>query len=207
LLHGFNQSMTNLDVNHRILSVQEDPGGQWPYGTAPERIQFLAHARNMALEPLQLPDDSIRLPDWQEYTRVIFLNDIVFRWQDIVNLIGTRVEGEEEGYDMACAMDYGSSGKFAYCLAGKTSDNQVCTTHGLLGIFAAYRYAPFGPLPTTRLPRTFEVAACWNGAVVIDAKPLLLPDNSTIPSPSNVSARGWKSVDDGLSVSGIPTGS
>jgi hypothetical protein len=119
LLHGFNQSMANLDVNHRILSVQDDPGDQWPYGTAPERIQFLAHARNMALEPLQSPDDSIRLPDWRAYTKIIFLNDIVFRWQDIANLIATRVEGEEEGYDMACAMDYGSSGKSVCSPAGQ----------------------------------------------------------------------------------------
>jgi len=110
LLHGFNESMAKLEVNHRILSVQGDPGGQWPYGSAPERIQFLAHARNMALEPLQSSDNSIRLPNWQEYTKVIFLNDIVFQWQDVANLINTRVEGEEEGYDMACAMDYGSSG-------------------------------------------------------------------------------------------------
>jgi len=145
--------MANLDVNHRILSVQDDPGDQWPYGTAPERIQFLAHARNMALEPLQSPDNSVRLPNWQEYTKVIFLNDIVFRWQDIVNLIATRVEGEEEGYDMACAMDYGSSGKFACCLVGNTSNTQVCTIHGLLGIYAAHRYAPFGLLPTTRFLR------------------------------------------------------
>lgn len=114
--------MTNLDLNHRILSVQDDPGGQWPYGTAPERIQFLAHARNMALEPLQSPDNSIRIPNWQEYTKVIFLNDIVFRWQDIVNLIATRVEGEEEGYDMACAMDYGSSGMSVCRLGGKHPD-------------------------------------------------------------------------------------
>lgn len=153
LLHGFNQSMANLDVNHRILSVQDDPGGQWPYGTAPERIQFLAHARNMALEPLQSPDNSIRLPNWQEYTKIIFLNDIVFRWQDIVDLIATRVEGEEEGYDMACAIDYGSSGKFGCCLVGKTSDTQVYTIHGLLGMYAPHRYAPFGRLPTTKLPR------------------------------------------------------
>jgi hypothetical protein len=145
--------MANLDINHRIFSVQDDPGGQWPYGTAPERIQFLAHARNMALEPLQSPDDSIRLPNWKEYTKVIFLNDIVFRWQDIANLIATRVEGEEGGYDMACAMDYGSSGELTSCLVGETADTQVCTIHGLLGIFAAHRYVPFGLLPTIRSPK------------------------------------------------------
>jgi len=111
-LQGFNQTLSNLNVDHRILSVDNDPGAEWPYGTSPERIQFLAHARNMALEPLQSPNDSIRLPDWQTFTKVIFLNDIHFRWQDIVNLIGTRVVGkEDEEYDLACAMDFGSSGE------------------------------------------------------------------------------------------------
>lgn len=113
-MHGFNQSLSELNVRHRILSIDNDPGAQWPYGTSPERIQFLAHTRNMAMEPIQSPDDSVRLPDWQEYTKVIFLNDIEFRWQDIVNLITTRIEGQEdEGYDLACAMDFGSSGKLA----------------------------------------------------------------------------------------------
>jgi hypothetical protein len=65
------------------------------------------------LEPLQSPNNSIRLPDWQKYTKVIFLNDIVFRWQDIIELIASRVEGENEdkGYDLACAMDFTASGK------------------------------------------------------------------------------------------------
>jgi len=110
-LKGFETSLTNLDVRHRIVMVDDDPGSQWPYGTSPERIQFLAHARNMALEPLQSRNTSIRLPDWEDFTKVIFLNDIQYRWQDIVRLISTSVEGEEDqGYDIACAMDFGSSG-------------------------------------------------------------------------------------------------
>lgn len=114
-LHGFDQSLSNLNVDHRILTVENDPGAQWPYGTSPERIKFLAHARNMAMEPLQSPDDSVRLPDWEGFTKVIFLNDIQFRWQDIVRLIGTRIEGkEDEEYDLACAMDFGSSGERAF---------------------------------------------------------------------------------------------
>jgi hypothetical protein len=111
-LQTFNQSLSNLDIDHRILTVKNDPGAEWPYGTSPERIQFLAHARNMAMEPLQSSDDLIRVGNWQDFTKVIFLNDVQFRWQDIINLISTRIKGkEDQEYDLACAMDFGSSGK------------------------------------------------------------------------------------------------
>jgi hypothetical protein len=110
-LKGFQTSLSNLNIRHRILMVDNDPGSKWPYGTSPERIQFLAHARNMALEPLQSQNASIRLPDWADFTNVIFLNDIQYQWQDVARLISTRIEGEEEqGYDVACSMDFGSSG-------------------------------------------------------------------------------------------------
>lgn len=104
--------MTRLGVDHRILSVADDPGHQWPYGTSPERIAFLAKCRNKAMEPIQDPDQALRIPDWREYTKVLFLNDIHFRWQDMVKLILTRLEGQSEGeeYDLACAMDFGASG-------------------------------------------------------------------------------------------------
>ena len=101
-----------------------------------------------------------------------------------------------------------------YSLAGQKPDTQAYMILGSLGIYAAHRYAPFGPFAydkisqeAVRKEQPFEVAACWNGAVVIDAKPLLFPDNSTITSPSNVAARGWKSVDDGPSVSSPLTNS
>lgn len=89
----------------------------------------------------------MRLANWQEYTKVIFLNDIVFRWQDIVKLIATRVEGEEDKeYDMACAMDFSYSGKSAYGFNDDTVDTQGYTIHGLLGILrctATYILAVF----------------------------------------------------------------
>lgn len=132
-LNGFRSSLTDLDVRYRILSVDNDPGSQWPYGTSPERIQFLAHARNMAIEPLQSQDDSIRLLDWQEFTKVIFLNDIQFRWQDIVSLIATRIKGEEDlAYDLACSMDFGSSGKSVNDTAQESESDglQGCMIHG-----------------------------------------------------------------------------
>lgn len=65
------------------------------------------------MEPIQSIDDDIRIPDWRDYTKVIFLNDIRFKWQDIIKLILTELPGsanQGEGYDLACAMDFGSSG-------------------------------------------------------------------------------------------------
>lgn len=116
-LKRFDNSLTDLGVKHRIVTVDNDPGKHWPYGTSPERIAFLAKCRNKAMEPIQSADDDVRIPDWQDYTKLLFLNDIRFQWQDIVTLIGTKGEGDEKrdgepDYDLACAMDYGSSGQF-----------------------------------------------------------------------------------------------
>jgi hypothetical protein len=90
----------------------KDEGETWPYGTSPQRIEFLARLRNQAMEPIQSADPDTRLENWREFTKVIYLNDIRFEWEDIVRLIATRVEGkEDEDYDVACAMDFGEYGK------------------------------------------------------------------------------------------------
>lgn len=112
-LTEFDQSLAQLGVDYRIISVDNDPGKSWAYGTSPERIAFLAKCRNKAMEPLQSDDDQVRIHNWHDYTKVLFLNDIRFTWQDMVKLITTKVEGSEEAedYDLACATDFGSSGK------------------------------------------------------------------------------------------------
>jgi hypothetical protein len=91
----------------------KDEGETWPYGTSPQRIEFLARLRNKAMEPIQSADSDVRIENWGEFTKVIYLNDIRFEWEDIVRLIATRVEGKEnEDYDVACAMDFGEYGEY-----------------------------------------------------------------------------------------------
>jgi hypothetical protein len=87
----------------------------WPYGTSPQRIGFLSNARNNALEPLQSANESVRLPDYDQFTKVVFFNDVVFSWQSVVRLIATSVDDKpgEEGYDLACGMDYSGAGECA----------------------------------------------------------------------------------------------
>ena len=107
----------------------EDDRRWWPYDTSPERIQYLAQARNKVLEPLQSVDPAVRLDNYQEFDKLIFINDVLFQWEDIVRLIATKVRKDDNGddneegkrerddeyadeYDMACGTDFGTSGVF-----------------------------------------------------------------------------------------------
>lgn len=113
LLDEFDRSLTNLNIPHHI-SIEDNTDRWWPYGTAPERVTYLAGVRNKALEPLQSPNDKLRLVDNTLFTKVVFLNDIFFSWQGIIRLLATRIDGREDlpsDYDLACAMDFGHSGE------------------------------------------------------------------------------------------------
>ena len=117
LLSILDQTLSNIGVEHRIITTDDDKHW-WPYSTSAERIVYLANARNIAMRPLQSEDDDVRLADWESYTKVVFLNDIWFLWQDIVRLLATKVgEGDPDeppDYDLACAMDFGWSGEWIY---------------------------------------------------------------------------------------------
>lgn len=116
LLYALRSTLRARGVPHRILSYDDDDR-QWPYGTSPERIAYLANVRNQALEPLQSDNASVRLDNYESYTRILFLNDVYFDFRDILQLLGTRGADSEPNsddlpdYDLACAMDFGWSGK------------------------------------------------------------------------------------------------
>lgn len=111
LLSAFSQRLDAHGVQHRVLSDTTDRW--WPYGTSPERIGFLADARNKAMEPLQSPDAGVRLRDYDSFTKVLFLNDVLFTWESAVRLLGTRLDddGADGDYDLACGLDFGASGE------------------------------------------------------------------------------------------------
>jgi hypothetical protein len=113
LLTTLSASLTTLGIRHRIIS-EKTGGRSWPHGASEARIAYLAKARNRALEPLSSEDPEVRLPDgegWEE-GKVVFLNDVVFEAEQVVQLLESRVEGEEdEEYDLACGVDFGWSGE------------------------------------------------------------------------------------------------
>lgn len=111
LLAEFAQRLDGMGAPHRVLS--ETTERWWAYGSSPERIGFLADARNRALEPLQSRSADIRLEDYASFDKVLFLNDVVWRWDAAVRLLATELEEDDtgEGYDLACGIDLFSAGE------------------------------------------------------------------------------------------------
>lgn len=110
-LTEFSELLDAIGVQNRIVSDRTTR--DWPYNTSPQRIKFLADARNRALAPLQSPDPAVRLPHHDSFTKVLFLNDVYYSWQSAVRLLATSGDDTpgEEGYDLACGMDYFQSGE------------------------------------------------------------------------------------------------
>ncbi|WRT63900.1 uncharacterized protein IL334_000826 [Kwoniella shivajii] len=204
LLSSLNQTLFEMDVGRRIVTAQDDRHS-WPYNTSPERIGYLANARNKALEPIQSPSSDVRLSDHQAFTKLIFLNDVFYTWKSIVRLLDTHIDGKDE-YDQVCAMDFGTSG-----LYDTWASRDICGTP----------LRPFWPyvkdeitIDKVRNEESFEVSSCWNGAVVFKAGPFLyqpsketkekLKDEASEPINEDVDTegdrrffkRGWKMVDD-----------
>ncbi|KAK8844853.1 hypothetical protein IAR55_006703 [Kwoniella newhampshirensis] len=173
-----------MGVPHRIL-CEDDDNRWWPYPTSPERIQYLADARNRVLEPLQSDNATIRLPSYDSYTKVVFLNDIRFTYQSIVRLLATRLDGDASKpgeYDLACGMDFGASGLYDTWVA-----RDICGT-------PMRAFWPFvrDKLSVQRIieEKPLEVATCWNGVVAFPSGPYLYRPKTSVRK------RGWKMVDD-----------
>lgn len=116
LLQTFANTLSNHSIAHRVITDRDD-NRWWPYETSPERIDYLAQARNRALEPLQSTDSAIRLDDYHQFTKIVFLNDVLFTWQSVVRLLATRLDGRTDlagDYDLACGFDYTIHGEYQF---------------------------------------------------------------------------------------------
>ena len=118
-----------------------------------ERIVYLGQLRDLSMNFLYEIEDL----DFSN-TKIIFLNDIIYRYQDIIKLIGTY----NGTYDAVCAMDFYEG--FYDAWASQLLD----------GIYFR-RYFPFmsnkeaqDAIINGELIRTFS---CWNGVTVFSAKP------------------------------------
>ena len=62
-----------------------------------ERIEFLAKVRNLAMAYIyQIPELDF------SNTKIIFLNDVIYSYRDILNLLVTN----DQNYDLACGLDF-----------------------------------------------------------------------------------------------------
>jgi len=89
-LNKFREDLISKQINNTINTTK------YYYKQNYTRIPFLASVRNGALNPLHSLGWDLN------NTQVIFLNDIIFDYQDILKLIFTN----NNDYDMACGMDF-----------------------------------------------------------------------------------------------------
>ena len=118
-----------------------------------DRIRFLARLRNKSLDLLY----NIGGLDFSN-TKIIFFNDIIYRYEDIIKLILTN----NGNYDAVCGMDYYES---------------FYDTWASIGLDGKQfrRYFPYmynkeqqDAYINGEIIRTFS---CWNGVTIINAKP------------------------------------
>ena len=144
------QFFENYLINHKVVNLINIEKREQKEGV--DRIRFLAKLRNRSLDLLYKIGDL----DFDN-TKIIFFNDIIYRYEDILKLLFTN----NGNYDTVCAMDYYEG---------------FYDTWASIGLDGKQfrRYFPYfynkelqDAYINGEVIRTFS---CWNGVTVINAK-------------------------------------
>ena len=133
------------------------------------RIPYLARLRNLSLRPLSSASNAT-------YDKVLFLNDVVFKPEDVLTLLATH----DGMYDAACALDFKSPPLYYDTFALR--DSLGGPTAGLR--FPYFRSADSRKSLLRGAPT--KVRSCWNGMVIMDADPF----RSSADSSDGLAFRG-----------------
>ncbi|KFY09676.1 hypothetical protein V492_05391 [Pseudogymnoascus sp. VKM F-4246] len=164
VLQAMRVDMENLGLEFHLQTSDIDP-------KQGDRIEGLAALRNLALEPL-LSNSTRYSPD----TAVVFVNDVAICMEDMLELVHQRVF---QNADMTCAMDWSDidPAPIFYDIWIARAING--DTFWEIPPDGGWRFSSnlFWNHPTSRQRfdehKAFQVFACWNGAVVFSAKPLI----------------------------------
>ena len=119
------------------------------------RIEYFANLRNKCLEFLyQIPD-----LDFNNII-VIFLNDIVFKFEDIINLLSTN----DEDFDVVCGLDMNDNTFYDRWVSIDLEGD------GLRKFFPFFLNKEAQDLVINHKP--IRVFSCWNGVIAFRAAPL-----------------------------------
>ena len=125
------------------------------YFLSPSRIEFLSKLRNKCLDLLYEKDNI----DFDN-TIVIFFNDIVFRYEDIINLLSTN----DEDFDAVCGLDMVDHYFYDAWVSIDLDGN------GLSNLFPFFINKEAQDLVIYHKP--IRVFSCWNGVIAFKASPL-----------------------------------
>lgn len=148
-LNKFSDYLNQLNIPNKIVTTKQITKGK------KERIVFLAELRNKALEFLyEIPN-----VDYNN-TSILFFNDIIFNYADIVKLISTN-DGD---YDAVCGMDYYESFYDTWVSIGLDGEEFRHYYPFFINKVAQDIYINGETL------RTFS---CWNGVIAIKTSPFI----------------------------------
>ncbi|KAF2861512.1 glycosyltransferase family 69 protein [Piedraia hortae CBS 480.64] len=127
--------------------------GHW----VPRRIPYLARLRNRVMEPLT----ELQRDEGKVFDKILWLNDVVFDTDDVKRLLATN----DGVYAAACALDFKRPPSFYDTFALRDWE-------GYAPISDVW---PYFRSKTSRKPmikgQPVPVSSCWNGMVMLDAKP------------------------------------
>ena len=157
-LKEFQQYLNKKKVlNHFSLKHEiDDPRKKiFPFEKyTPLRIQFYAKLRNRCFDFLY----NLKNIDFNN-TKIIYFNDIIFEYEDIINLLSTN----NEEYDAVCAMDF--SEVFYDRWVSIDLDG-----NSLKPYFPFFINKHAQDLIVNHKP--IRVFSCWNGVIAFNAAPL-----------------------------------
>ena len=156
-LRQFQQYLNKKKIfNHFLLKheIDDERNRVSPYKKySPLRIQFYAKLRNRCFDFLyKLPNIDFN------NTKIIFFNDIIFEYEDIINLLSTN----NEDYDVVCALDF--SDIFYDRWVSIDLDG-----NSLEPYFPFFINKQAQDLIVNHKP--VRVLSCWNGVTVFKAAP------------------------------------
>lgn len=120
------------------------------------RIPYLSRLRNEVMKPLENETNEGR-----SYGRVVWINDVVFTAEDVIELLNTR-EGD---YAAACSLDFAKPPAYYDTFALRDNEGYEAVT----STFPYFRSTLSREAMLSGLP--VPVQSCWNGIVAFDAEP------------------------------------
>jgi hypothetical protein len=149
ILENFKLELDLMAVKNRIITSKIIDKDSY------ERIIFMTLIRNKVLEFL----DTINYLDTKK-TIILFFNDIIFSYKDILKLIQTN----EMNYDIACGLDFYESFYDTWVAFGVDG-------HPLRHYYPYFRNAIANDrVVSNQIVRVFS---CWNGVISMKAEPFL----------------------------------
>ncbi|GME40595.1 cryptococcal mannosyltransferase 1-domain-containing protein [Neofusicoccum parvum] len=156
-------NVTHKDATEQIPAVGEE-GWIWtPRGRRElRRIPYLAKLRNRVMEEMRRASGA----DSRPFTKVLWLNDVVFTTSDALTLLSTN--GGD--YAAACSLDFAKPPAYYDTFALRDTMGRKSLTQTW-----PYFYSSATRNAVVSNPAAVPVQSCWNGMVAMDAAPFTAP--------------------------------